>query len=526
MAVFRTRGYAVKRIGAWAVTMMLLAAAARASGWSALPPLPDLREGAVAGCRGDVLVAGGHDAWGMDQNNAYRWSQGAGWSSGPAMSETRWCAAGATLGGSTYCMGGFGDLFVHDGDPIATAERFDWSSGAWSPIAAMPGPRARTGAAAVNGVIVVAGGEELFGTKASQAWRYDPAADAWSAIAPLPTPRTGTAVAAWSGKVYVLGGSRTGAPVTTVEVWDPASDSWSPGPALPEALMRSGATAFDGRLWVVGGIDAGLAATAHVWSLGSDGWRAESALPAALSACAVAADSARLVVAGGNDGSATSALAFAMDATPPPPPPPPPAHDTLAADVTFAPASLNLASSGNWVKVAVQGRGWSVDSLDAASFRVMGAAADPAWAPEAGDANADGVPDVTFRVVREAFQGLNSGENSVCVSARTRSGTPVAGCGDLRVIGGTTLKPNGHRTPRPSIRPVPGGVAVRLDQPEMARVEVIDIQGRTIAVLANRVLPAGESMHVWNTGGAAPGLYFARVRLPNTEGMTKLVRMH
>jgi non-specific serine/threonine protein kinase len=69
----------------------------------------------------------------------------------------------------------------------------------------VPYPRGGTGAAAIGGRIVSAGGEEPAGTIAS-VYAYDIARARWSRLPDLPTPRHGLGVAAVGGRVYVIGG--------------------------------------------------------------------------------------------------------------------------------------------------------------------------------------------------------------------------------------------------------------------------------------------------------------------------------
>ena len=75
----------------------------------------------------------------------------------------------------------------------------------WLDLPPIPHPRGGTGAAALGGRIVSAGGEEPSGTIAS-VYAYDVAARRWDRLDDLPTPRHGLGVAALGGRVYVVGG--------------------------------------------------------------------------------------------------------------------------------------------------------------------------------------------------------------------------------------------------------------------------------------------------------------------------------
>ena len=55
---------------------------------------------------------------------------------------------------------------------------------------------------------------------------------------------------------------------------------------------------------------------------------------------------------------------------------------------------------------------------------------------------------------------------------------------------------------------------VSLDAPAAVRVEVVDLQGRTVRVLADGTLPAGDTALPFDTAGLAAGLYLVRLRTP------------
>ena len=61
-----------------------------------------------------------------------------------------------------------------------------------------------------------------------------------------------------------------------------------------------------------------------------------------------------------------------------------------------------------------------------------------------------------------------------------------------------------------------------------ARIEVFDVQGRRLRTLADRMLPRGASVLVWDgrdaAGGRAPnGVYFARLTTPSLARTVRLL---
>jgi N-acetylneuraminic acid mutarotase len=508
------------------------AALSHAADWSALPALPEPRSGAAAAVlAGTVHLVGGHGAQDLALNTM--WSPGsAGWVEGPAMPETRLAPAAVACNGALYVFGGF-DV---SGWPLASVLRFDPAAGAWSAAAPLPAGRGACGAAVLGGSIYVAGGEGDYGALLRDALRYDVARDAWVVLAPLPTPRTGPALAALAGRVYVIGGVGTGLPLPAVEVFDPATGAWSQGPPLPEPLWQPAAAAFDGRLWVAGGQDASYQPTSHAYSLGADGaWRAESALPIALAAAAAAADSDRLVVAGGMSGVGPLALASEMLAAPPPPPPPPPPSsppDTLAVAVAFEPPHLNPSSAGRWITVWLDAADWPLSDLDLASVRLLDAA--PAGdAPTAlEDRDGDGRPELMMKFARSLFVALPVGDQVLCLTGRTSSGTAVAGCGTLRIEGsGTNVKkPSAARRASAA-----GGSGLTLtargrrlvfsaETPVEATLDVIDLQGRIVARLFSGIAGSDERAIDWPAAGQAipSGIYFARFHTPFAQAVARI----
>jgi hypothetical protein len=116
--------------------------------------------------------------------------------------------------GGALAIGGSdgGELAGGDGSVVATVERFDPSSGQWSPVAPMAAPRIDPQVAALeDGRVLVAGGASWTASGPESALRsaeiYDPASDRWSPAGDLAAPRMGgIAVALSDGSALVLGG--------------------------------------------------------------------------------------------------------------------------------------------------------------------------------------------------------------------------------------------------------------------------------------------------------------------------------
>ena len=74
---------------------------------------------------------------------------------------------------------------------------------------------------------------------------------------------------------------------------------------------------------------------------------------------------------------------------------------------------------------------------------------------------------------------------------------------------------------RPSTSRGPGRVTFGLARSGPVRVEVFDVGGRRVSVLADGVLEAGPQHLAWETGSLRAGLYIVRL---STNGRQETVR--
>jgi hypothetical protein len=80
----------------------------------------------------------------------------------------------------------------------------------------------------------------------------------------MPTPRSAGAAAAVNGVIYVAGGYTSTGAVATVEAYFPATDTWSTVAPLPFKVWAASAAALNGTVYVMGGFDAGYATITNV----------------------------------------------------------------------------------------------------------------------------------------------------------------------------------------------------------------------------------------------------------------------
>jgi N-acetylneuraminic acid mutarotase len=135
--------------------------------------------------------------------------------------------------------------------PIAAAEQ-----GAWSLQAPLLGPRENHGVVALDGHLLVVGGNAPSDTQLVRTEEYDPSADRWRTRAPMPYGSHHLAVALLNGKIYTFGGftaAAHGKPVDVAFEYDPKADSWRPLPKLSSARGSPAAASLNGKVHVIGG---------------------------------------------------------------------------------------------------------------------------------------------------------------------------------------------------------------------------------------------------------------------------------
>ncbi len=171
--------------------------------WRALPRPPEERAAAAAAATADgrVWIVGGRTRSGLAQNalsldlRTLRWRTVRG-------PRPREHLAAAALRGRVYALGG--RLAGYDTN-LAVVESYDPARNRWSRLPDLPDARGGTGAAALGGRIVSAGGESPSGTNAT-VWALPRPGGRWERLPDLPTPRHGLGVVALGGRVWVIAG--------------------------------------------------------------------------------------------------------------------------------------------------------------------------------------------------------------------------------------------------------------------------------------------------------------------------------
>jgi hypothetical protein len=128
-----------------------------------------------------------------------------------------------------YAMGGTGTERV-----LSSMDRYDSSSGQWSPVSSMGTARESFGTCVVADIIYVIGGRGTGNHILSSVEKYSPSSNTWSTVAPLLTDRAHTAAITVGSDIYVLGGGTVfeGASASVLK-YDSVQDSWSEVAPMP-----------------------------------------------------------------------------------------------------------------------------------------------------------------------------------------------------------------------------------------------------------------------------------------------------
>lgn len=252
---------------------------------------------------GTVLVSGGIGGAGdMGSAETYNPASGA-WSSTGSLATARSGHTSTRLTSNKVLVVG-GDVNGDPSNPLASAELFDPTGGAW--VAAGSMTTARTGHTATllgNGKVLVVGGRDGAGLNAGPEL-YDPAGS-WSAAGSMVTGRSGhSALLLPSGKILILGGlDASNVPVMNAELFDPGTGLWLATGSLNTARSGCSATLLaNGKVLVAGGTGAsGALASAEIYDPASGTWVPTGSLATARTTPAAALlQDGTVLVAGGS----------------------------------------------------------------------------------------------------------------------------------------------------------------------------------------------------------------------------------
>ena len=192
-------GYAI-RGGSWVAVAEVWSLGVGEDAWREEPPLATPRGALAVAATGDRLVAiGGVGPDGAVLTATEILASGAGaWEPGPELATAREHLAATAVGNAVYAIAGRAGGFATNRDSVEVLR-----DGAWHDAGRLHHSRGGIGAATVEGVPCVTGGEEDAGTIGSVECLVD---GNWEVVAELEVARHGLVVAAIDGRLHVIGG--------------------------------------------------------------------------------------------------------------------------------------------------------------------------------------------------------------------------------------------------------------------------------------------------------------------------------
>jgi GH25 family lysozyme M1 (1,4-beta-N-acetylmuramidase) len=198
---------------------------------------------------------------------------GGVWKEGPSLPEMLVAYALAVLGGELHLLGG------RSRAGLETRTHLVLGAQGWEGRHPLPWAVSETGAAVIDGHLVVAGGQRAllgwlrYPTARVASW--DPLRDRWTHLPALPRGVSAPAVATVAGRVHVAGGRTWGGRIVTDHIaWGPPERDWSARRDLPTPVRAAVAAGGDGMFWIVGGAGQPLGLR---YDVANDAWTREPA---------------------------------------------------------------------------------------------------------------------------------------------------------------------------------------------------------------------------------------------------------
>ena len=271
----------------------------------------------------------------------------------------------AAVGGVLYVAGGesFGQNLYQNETEVYNPGVPDWQ-----PLASMPISVAASGTGVINGMMYVVGGTTSTGASTNSVEAFNTSTSSWSAsatVAPMPISITGLGVGVVNGILYAVGGSASSG-TNNLEAYNPVSNSWSTCLApMPVGLTNLGVGVVNGIIYAVGGqASSGVTNLVEAYNPVLNSWSispAIVAMPTARQGLTVSVIGGTLYAIGGNASSGVTNLVEAYNTS-----------TNTWSEVTSMPTARMYLSSGviNGTIYAVGGLNSGISAANEAALQV------------------------------------------------------------------------------------------------------------------------------------------------------------
>jgi N-acetylneuraminic acid mutarotase len=151
------------------------------------------------------------------------------------------------ISGVTYVLGGWNGV-VPNRDIYAVH-----ADGALTRVGTLPIGVRYPAAGALDGNLIVAGGETATSEPTPHAWSFDPRTGMLTRLPDLPVATDHTSGAVVDGQFCILRGLRRGLFTNRILCWGPGERHWRSAGRLATAVADASAVSFDGGVAVIGG---------------------------------------------------------------------------------------------------------------------------------------------------------------------------------------------------------------------------------------------------------------------------------
>jgi non-specific serine/threonine protein kinase len=218
--------------------------------WRRLPDLPvGVHHSMAVGARGRLYVLGGYTVDGLPLRTVLVLERGR-WRMLPRMPYAR-AAAGAAVAGNKIVVAG--GVTTGATRLARNALSFDLRTRRWSVVPG-PTPREHLGVTSLAGTVYAVGGRTSgLDTNLLHFESYRPGEKRWARLAPVPDSRGGTGAAALLGQVVSAGGEEPAGTIAEVLAYRVAARRWARVDDLATPRHGIGMAALGGRVFVIGG---------------------------------------------------------------------------------------------------------------------------------------------------------------------------------------------------------------------------------------------------------------------------------